>query len=98
MVSSCDQYWSQMRINPEALRTIRTDREVSITRLAELVGMNSHSHLSNVEAGRREASPDLIRRLAAALKVDLLALLGPEVRPGERPKSSDDEATVVGAA
>lgn len=84
-----------VRINPEALRTIRTDRDVSITRLAELLEMKSHSHLSNIEAGRREASPELIRRIAAALKVEVLALLGPEVRPGERPKSAPAEQAEV---
>lgn len=68
-----------MRINPEALRTIRTDREVKLTDLAKAVGCNP-SHLTNVEAGRREASTALIKKLALALNVNLLALLGPEDR------------------
>lgn len=67
-----------MRINGEALRTIRRDRGVSTSELARLVGLANHSHLSNIEAGRREASASLIRSLAAALRVDVLALLGPE--------------------
>lgn len=71
-----------VRINPEALRTIRTDRDVTLAALSELVGCKP-AHLCNVEAGRREASPRLIRELADALKVPLLSLLGPEVRPGE---------------
>lgn len=68
-----------MRINPEALRTIRRDRDVTLTGLAKEVGVQ-HSHLSNIEAGRREASASLIRKLALALHVDLMALLGPENR------------------
>lgn len=76
-----------MRINPEALRTIRTDREVRLVDLSKLVGCNA-SHLTNVEAGRREASPRLIKALAEALHVELLSLLGPEVRPDEMPVSA----------
>lgn len=68
-----------MRINPESLRTIRTDREVRLTDLAKQVGCNP-SHLTNVEAGRREASTALIKKLATALNVNLMALLGPEDR------------------
>jgi transcriptional regulator with XRE-family HTH domain len=68
-----------VRINPQALKTIRSDREVSKADLARAVGCNP-SHLSNIEAGRREASPTLIKALARALRVDLLALLGPEER------------------
>ena len=41
------------------------------------------SHLTNVEAGRREASAKLIKALARELRVPLLSLLGPEVRPEE---------------
>lgn len=74
-----------MRINPESLRTIRKDREVRLVDLAKLVGCEP-SHLTNVEAGRREASPRLIKALAEALKVELLSLLGPEVRPDEKAK------------
>lgn len=74
--------FSSVRINPQALRTIRKDREVRLVDLAEKVGCNA-SHLTNVEAGRREASPRLIKELAKALHVELLSLLGPEVRPDE---------------
>lgn len=72
-----------MRINPAALRTIRQDRGVSLTKLAEQVSCD-RPHLSNVEAGRRQASPQLIRELADALKVDLLALLGPDTDPADK--------------
>jgi len=72
-------YPAPVRINPEALKTIRRDREVALGKLAEAVGI-THGHLSNIEAGRSEASPSVIRGLAAELRVDLLALLGPENR------------------
>lgn len=68
-----------MRVNPESLRTIRTDRTVTLVSLAAEVGCNP-THLTNVEAGRREASPKLIRALAKALHVPLMAILGPEDR------------------
>lgn len=72
-----------VRINPEALRTIRRDREVRLVDLAKAVDCTP-SHLTNVEAGRREASVRLIKALARELRVPLLSLLGPEVRPDEQ--------------
>ena len=32
-------------------------------------------HLSNIEAGRRQASPEVIKRMAAVLDVPLMALI-----------------------
>lgn len=84
-----------MRINPEALRVIRRDREVRLVDLARAVQCTP-SHLTNVEAGRREASVRLIRALARELKVPLLSLLGPEVRPDESSDESPD-TTAPGA-
>ena len=71
-----------MRINPQALRTIRRDRDVRLVDLARAVECTP-SHLTNIEAGRREASARLIRALATELRVPLLSLLGPEIRPDE---------------
>jgi transcriptional regulator with XRE-family HTH domain len=71
-----------VRINPQALRTIRRDRDVRLVDLARAVECTP-SHLTNVEAGRREASARLIRALATELRVPLLSLLGPEIRPDE---------------
>lgn len=47
---------------------------MTVTALAEAAGVKQ-SHLSNIEAGRRNASPDVVVALAAALKVDLPAIL-----------------------
>jgi transcriptional regulator with XRE-family HTH domain len=80
-----------VRINPEALRVIRRDREVRLVDLAKAVECTP-SHLTNVEAGRREASARLIRALARELRVPLLSLLGPEVRPDEAPPAQDTGA------
>jgi transcriptional regulator with XRE-family HTH domain len=63
-----------MRLNPAALKVIRERSGFTVTGLAEAAGAKQ-SHLSNIEAGRRNASPELIVALAGALKVDLPAIL-----------------------
>jgi transcriptional regulator with XRE-family HTH domain len=69
-----------MRVNPEALRALRERTGFSIADFAGEVG-TVPSHISNIEAGRRGASPDAIRRMAQVLKVPMSALLWDE--PGE---------------
>jgi len=61
-------------INGPALRAIRERSGVSQTALAASAGIK-YSHLSNIEAGRRNASPALALALAKALKVELPAIL-----------------------
>lgn len=61
-------------INGSALRTIRERSGVSQTALAAAAGIE-RPHLSNIEAGRRNASPELALSLAKALKVDLPSIL-----------------------
>lgn len=63
-----------MLINGPALRTIRERSGVTQTALATAAGIK-RSHLSNIEAGRRNASPDIAIAMAKALKVDLPAIL-----------------------
>ena len=63
-----------MQLNGHALRVIRERSGLSVSALASEVGI-SQPHLSNIERGRRRASPEVSRRLAAALRVPLLALL-----------------------
>lgn len=63
-----------MEINRFALREIRERSGVSVTRLAEQAGVKQ-AHLSNIEAGRRKASPELAVALAKALKCELPAIL-----------------------
>ena len=63
-----------VRINPAALRTIRELSGLSVTALAEAAGIKQ-AHLSNIEAGRRKASADVVVALARALKVEVPAIL-----------------------
>jgi transcriptional regulator with XRE-family HTH domain len=78
-----------MVLNRHALRIIRERSGLSVSALAADAGV-SQPHLSNIESGRRQASPEVARRLAAALKVPLLALLADE-EPSDG--GADDEAT-----
>lgn len=63
-----------MPINGDALRVIRERSGLSGQALADLA-QTSRPHLSHIEAGRKQPSPELARRLAEALKVPLVAIL-----------------------
>ena len=63
-----------MDVHPFALRALRERSGYTVTRLAELAG-TKQAHLSNIEAGRRNASPELIASLATALGVDQRAIV-----------------------
>jgi transcriptional regulator with XRE-family HTH domain len=65
-------------VNRHALRIIRERSGLSISVLASQAGI-SQPHLSNIESGRRQASPAVARRLAAALKVPVVALVAAPV-------------------
>lgn len=62
-----------MHINGEALRAIRERSGWTITGLAAAVTIG-RSHLSNVEAGRRQLSPTKARLIADVLGVPLAAI------------------------
>lgn len=63
-----------MVVNGEAVRVIRERSGFTGTALAEQVGIN-RAYLSHIEAGRKQPSPDVAKRLAEALKVRLVAIL-----------------------
>lgn len=63
-----------MEINAKALRVIRERSGFTVTALAKEAGIKQ-AHLSNIEAARRKASPEVVIALAAALKVELPAIL-----------------------
>lgn len=63
-----------MQVNPHALRVIRERSGLSVSELARTAGL-SQPHLSNIETGKRQASPAALRQLADALRVPLLALI-----------------------
>lgn len=63
-----------MRLNHVALRALRERSGLTVTALADAAGIKQ-SHLSNIEAGRRNPSPDVAVAIARALKVDVVAIL-----------------------
>jgi len=75
-----------MELNRHALRVIRQRSGLSVSALAAVAGI-SQPHLSNIETGRRRASPEVALRLARALKVPLLALLSDPTETSEAGES-----------
>jgi DNA-binding XRE family transcriptional regulator len=61
-------------VNRYALTELRERSGYSKTSLARDAGV-SLGHLTDIESGRRNPSPEVLTRLAAALKVPVLALL-----------------------
>jgi len=52
------------------IRTYRTYRKLSVSDLAAAAGI-SQPYLSEIESGKKTGSVDVLKRIAAALKVDL---------------------------
>lgn len=48
----------------EKLRTLRTQRGLSLRKLASLLGLATHSHLDRIEKGESKPSADLILKIA----------------------------------
>jgi len=63
-----------MEINRHALRVIRERSGITVSALAIAAGIRQ-AHLSNIEAGRRNASDTVIVALAKALDVPLQAII-----------------------
>lgn len=63
-----------MRLNPAAVRALRERSGMTVTALALAAGIKQ-AHLSNIEAGRRNASPEIVKAIASALRVELPAIL-----------------------
>ena len=57
------------------IRTYRTYRGMSVSQLAEAAGI-SQPYLSEIENGKKTGSVDVLKRIAAALRVDLDAIAG----------------------
>lgn len=62
------------KVNPETLRAMRVLAGFSVAAFATELA-TTPGHISNIEAGRRGASPALIKQMAAVLKVPVAALL-----------------------
>lgn len=52
------------------IRTFRTYRKMSVSELAAAAGI-SQPYLSEIESGKKTGSVEVLKRIAAALKVDL---------------------------
>ncbi|KPF46875.1 helix-turn-helix domain-containing protein [Rhizobium sp. AAP43] len=52
------------------IRTFRTYRKMTVSDLATAAGI-SQPYLSEIESGKKTGSVDVLKRIAAALKVDL---------------------------
>ena len=63
-----------MILNPASLRALRTSLGWSVTKFAQ-AAETTPSHISNIEAGRRQASDALIVRMAQTLGVPTAALI-----------------------
>lgn len=73
-ISLFSAYGRGMRINPFALTEIRQRSGLTKSGLARTVDI-SPGHMSDIESGRRQPSPELTQRIARALKVPLPAIL-----------------------
>jgi transcriptional regulator with XRE-family HTH domain len=67
-------YLTLVRVNRFALTELRERSGYSKSALARQVGI-SVGTLADLESGRRNASPELVRKLADGLKVPLAALV-----------------------
>lgn len=65
-----------MVIHRHALTEIREARGLTKKQLCDLAGL-SQSYLTELEAGDKPGSPQVVKRLADALAVNPLALLNP---------------------
>lgn len=63
-----------MQVNRHAVRALRERTGLTVTALASSAGIKQ-AHLSNIEAGRRQPSDEVLIALARELKVDLPAIL-----------------------
>jgi len=65
-----------MQINTAALRAIREANGLSISALSRMTnGELSQPHISNIETGRRSASPKAVKVLASTLRIPRAAIL-----------------------
>lgn len=61
-------------VNPASLRALRQAMGWSVSKFA-MANETVPGHISNIEAGRRNASPALIRRMARTLGVPVAAIV-----------------------
>lgn len=57
------------------IRAYRKLKRIQQVEFAKLIGVSA-THLGRIERGEREASPDLLQKIADRLTIDLKELLG----------------------
>ncbi len=55
----------------EKLRTLRKQRGLTLKELAHIIGHNTHSHISELETGKRKPSLELALKLSRLFNVPL---------------------------
>lgn len=75
------------------LKKYREKRQISQTRLAELLGLSDRSYLSQCETGRSRLSLKMAQKISKVLSVDLYGLMGDEflqkeIRDDKKKKST----------
>lgn len=75
------------------LKKYREKRQISQTRLAELLGLSDRSYLSQCETGRSRLSLKMAQKISKVLSVDLYELMGDEflqkeIRDDKKKKST----------
>jgi transcriptional regulator with XRE-family HTH domain len=66
-----------VNLNREALIAIRKRSGLSKAALADLAGVD-RTLITRIESGERRATPAVMAKLAGALAVPLMALIGPD--------------------
>lgn len=80
MLESIHLEYGMDDVPPHRLAEIRQNKRVKQGDLARMIGV-SRQQLSNIEAGRREISINLLKRAADSLEVSVADLLLPEDAP-----------------
>ena len=65
-----------MKLNRDALIALRERSGLNKAQLADAAGVD-RTLVHRIENGERNCTPDVMRKLAAGLKVPITALLGP---------------------
>lgn len=65
-----------MKLNREALIAIRERSGMNKSQLADAAGVD-RTLVHRIENGERNATPDVMRKLAQGLKVPVTAIIGP---------------------
>jgi transcriptional regulator with XRE-family HTH domain len=72
-----------MRRLGEKIRTLRERRGVTTRQLAELLEINSHSHIVQIESGKHKPSLEVLVKLMQIFDVGCDQLLNDELELGE---------------